>query len=302
MKNDLDNLTIILVLYKSTDKVLECINNLEDLKIIIVDNGGNKKIIEKIVKKNPLCKIIYPKKNLGFGKANNLAFQAVSTNYTLLLNPDTNISKKDIFNMISCIDDNKNCAVVVPKIYDASNFIGGYGIFPEKGKGIRRNYFDQQICNSLEDKFPSGDICIDTAWASIMLLKNDIIKKTGLFDEKFFMYWEDIEFCKRLREKRYSIIMSSSSSAVHYKHLSVKKDIFTNFIINHHSELSPLIYFDVKKNSFFLYKRLSAYLFRSLTYLLILNISKSFKNLAKFSGILIFIFTRARGNDSSYSA
>ena len=48
MKDDLDNLTIILVLYKSTDKVLECINNLEDLKIIIVDNGVIKKFLIRL--------------------------------------------------------------------------------------------------------------------------------------------------------------------------------------------------------------------------------------------------------------
>ena len=97
MKNNLlDEITVIIVLYKSTDIIFNSLKNLNNIKVIIVDNGGNDEILSRIKKKLKLIEIIKPKKNLGFGKASNLAFQKINTKYTLSLNPDSIIKEKDI--------------------------------------------------------------------------------------------------------------------------------------------------------------------------------------------------------------
>lgn len=292
MINELKHITIIFVLFQSTNKILNLIKKLSEFKIIIVDNGGNKEIIKKIINLNSQLQIITPKKNLGFGKANNLAFKFVNTKYTLLLNPDVSINKKAIIYLLNCIQNYNNCAIAVPNICDNICLKSEYGIFPEKSKGVKRNLIEQKISDSLDKKSPLGDICIDVAWGSAMLLNNNVIKKIGLFDENFFLYWEDIELCRRLREKKYSIIMSYKSYAVHYQHTSVKRNLISNFIINFHSEKSPFIYFKIKKNNPILYKRLFLYLLRSLSYLLVLNLNKSLKNTARFFAVFFYIFSR----------
>jgi N-acetylglucosaminyl-diphospho-decaprenol L-rhamnosyltransferase len=289
-KNLLDDVTVILVLYKSTDVIFDCLRTLNNIKIIIVDNGDNDQILNEIKKKYKLHKVLKPKKNLGFGKASNLALKEINTKYTLSLNCDSVIKEKDIEILINCLEKYKSTAIAVPQIYNHNKIFCGYGIFPERGKSINRNEYEKKICNVLDNHFPTGDVCVDTAEASVMLLRNEIIKDIGFFDEKYFMYWEDIELFRRVRKKKYSVILSSLAFATHNKSQSVKRNVFTNFIINYNSEISPFIYFNVNKKSFFLYKRLFKYLFRFFIYLIIFKIDKSFKNLAKFYAILIYIF------------
>lgn len=293
MKNNLLNdVTAILVLYKSTEVIFNCLKNLNNIKIIIVDNGGNAQILTEIKRKYKLYKILEPKKNLGLGKASNLALKEINTKYTLSVNPDSVIKEKDIEILINCLDKYKSSAIAVPQIYNDNKIFCGYGIFPEKGKGIARNEYEQNICNTLDNHSLSGDVCLDTAEASVMLLKNEIIKHIGFFDETYFMYWEDMELFRRLRQEKYSIILSSSAIAIHNKSQSVRRNYYTNFIINYNSELSPLIYFNINKKSFFLYRRLLIYSFRFFTYLLIFKIDKSFKNLAKSYAILIYFLNK----------
>lgn len=291
MKNNLlDDVTVIIVLYKSTEVIINCLNNLNNIKVIIVDNGGNFKILTEIKKKNKLHKILEPKKNLGFGRASNLALKEIKSKYTLSLNPDAVIKEKDIEILIHSLEKYKSSAIAVPQIYDDNKIFCGYGIFPEKGKSIKRNKYEYDICKTLDNHLLSGDVCVDTAEASVMLLRNEIINNIGFFDKKYFMYWEDLELFRRVRQKKYSIILSSLAIAIHNKSKSVRRNYHTNFIINYNSELSPLIYFNVNKKNFFLYKRLIIYFFRFLTYLLIFKKDRSFHNLAKFCAILIYLF------------
>jgi GT2 family glycosyltransferase len=289
-KNLLDEVTVIIVLYKCTEVIFNCLNNLNNIRVIIVDNGGNFEILSKIKKKYKLFKIIETKKNLGFGRASNLAFKEIKSEYTLSLNPDTNIREEDIKILINCLEKYNSSVIAVPQIYNDNKIFCGYGIFPEKGKGVMRNEYEQNICNTLDNHLLSGDVCVDVAEASVMLLRNKIIKNIGFFNKKYFMYWEDIELFRRIRNKKYSAILSSSAIAIHNKSKSVQKNYYTNFIMNYNSELSPLIYFNVNKKKFFLYKRLIIYFFRFLTYLLIFKKNRSLMNLAKFYAILNYLF------------
>jgi len=293
MKNNLlDDVTAILVLYKSTEVIFNCLNNLNNIKLIIVDNGGNIEILSEIKKKYKLHKILEPKKNLGLGKASNLALKEINTKYTLSVNPDSVIKEKDIEILINCLQKYNSCAIAVPQIYNDNKIFCGYGIFPEKGKGIIRNECEQNICNALDNHSLTGDVCLDTAEASVMLLNNEIIKEIGFFDEKYFMYWEDMELFRRVRHKKCSVILSSSAFALHNKSRSVKRNYYTDFIINYNSELSPFIYFNIDKKSFFLYKRLFLYFGRFMGYLLIFNINKSLRNLARFSAVSSYILSK----------
>ena len=80
------DITGIIVLYDTTIEVIDCLQKLKDIKFIIVDNGKcDKKIINKILKFENIIKYFKPKKNIGFGRANNFALKYINTKYTLLI-------------------------------------------------------------------------------------------------------------------------------------------------------------------------------------------------------------------------
>ena len=127
-KEIIDNITVVLVLYRSTQIVFELIENIKNFKILIVDNGGNKKILEKVKSKNLNISIISKNKNIGYGQGINFAYNYVKTKFFLVLNPDLIITSKNIKKLYNTIVTNQNCVITAPVTKPDIDF---YGTFPE---------------------------------------------------------------------------------------------------------------------------------------------------------------------------
>ena len=286
MKNESSNeLTIIIVAYNSNELLIECLNIVKEFKVIIVDNGKNTKIFSKLNYQNNNIKIITKNKNLGFPKAINFAVEFVKTNYFLILNADTFISKESINNLLKTCKKYENCGASAPITKLAKD---GYDLLPESEKGIQRNENGKKNAIKFHNFIPDGEICVEVAKLGLMInLKNFLTVKK--FNENYFMFWEEIDLCRKFKKYKFSVIVNPLATLIHKEKKSSNKDINTFMIKNFHLELSPLIYFDIKKNSFFLYLRLMKYIFRTLSYLCILNFKKSFHNILKFSAVFYYI-------------
>ena len=280
---NLNQITAVIVLYNTTDIIFKCLENLRNIKIIIVDNGrNNQNLIKKIKSNKNIIKYFRFKKNIGFGRACNFAFKYSKTKYTLLVEPDVLIKEIDILNLVEGFKNYPEAGVLVPTLVDKdSAIIDKLENLPELNskeanlvKSKFNNYFPKNIIN--------GDVCVNFCWAAVLLLNNEIIKKIGLFNKKIFIFWEDFYFCRKLRTLKIPIIKIYNSKAIHIEGFSTKKNLLSNFIINKHHILSSYIYFKVNKNEFYLTKKIFLYLFRFMTYLFILNLNKSLKNLARF--------------------
>ena len=284
-------ITAVIVLYNTTELVLECLKKIKNINIIIVDNGKNDPELIKIIKKNyNIVKYFRPKKNLGFGRACNFAFKYIKSQYTLLIEPDVFIEESSLQNLISTLDRYPNAGMVTPRFLDNDhNTADCLNDFPERGKGIERNKLEEIVSYKLSKSIPIGDTCINFCLAAIVLLNNKIIKNVGLFNKKIFLFWEDFELCRKLFENKIPIIKSYNSTAVHLGEQSVKSSIVNKFIINLHHSRSAYIYFKVNKNNFLFIKRTFLYLFRFISYLLILNVNKSLKNLARLLAIYMYL-------------
>jgi len=286
MSNKLSNeLTVVIVAFNSNELLIECLNNVKKYKVLIVDNGKNKNIFSKIDYQNNNIRIITKNKNLGFPKAINYAVEFIKTNYFLVLNADTFISEDSINNLLKTCKKYENCGASSPVTKLAKD---GYDLFPENGKSIKRTDINKQVSNNLHNLKPDGEICVEVAKLGLMInLKHFLkIKK---FNESYFMFWEEIDLCKKFRRNNLSVIVNPLATLTHSKKKSSNNDLITFTIKNFHLELSPLIYFKIKKNASFLYFRLLKYLFRSFSYICIFNLKKSSNNLIKFAAILYYI-------------
>ena len=283
MKSDLEKITAVIILYNVTNLIFKCLENLKNVKIIIADNGDNDpSIINQIKKNKNIIKYFKFKKNLGFGRACNFCFNQVDTEYTLLIEPDVLISEKDIVNLVQGFNKYPSAGILVPSLIDKNkDLIDELDNLPEL-KQLEKNKV--KPINNFED-----DVCVFFCWAAIYLINNKILKKIGLFNKKMFIFWEDFYLCRKLKNAKISIIKIFNSRALHFEGASTKKNIKSKFIMYKHHILSSYIYFNINKKENFLKKKLLIYLFRTFSYLVILNFEKSLKNLARLCAVKTYL-------------
>jgi len=276
-----EDITVIIVLYNSSNIIFNCLKELNNFKVIIVDNGKNKNIL-KDIKNNKNITVISKNINLGFGKGINYAFNFIKTKFFLILNPDIVINELSIIRLLNTIKKYPNCAIAAPLNLPDND---SYGILPEK----RSLYEKNRQKNLLKKEFPEGEICVDVTKGCAMLINSKYFKDVNFFSEKYFLFWEEIDLCRKFIKKKLSIIVNPYSKAHHKEGSSSKLTIKNFFLRQYHYEISPLYYFEVKKTSIHLYKNMTKYLFRFLSYLLVLNFKNSLKNLAKLIANIKFI-------------
>ena len=109
------NLSVIIVSYKSDYVIENCINSIHsEIEIIVVDNSNNDQLKEKIETKYKNVKYILSKKNLGMGAGNNLGIKNVNKDFVLILNPDVTLEKSSIDEMITASQEIENFGIIAP--------------------------------------------------------------------------------------------------------------------------------------------------------------------------------------------
>ena len=280
------DLTIIIVIYNSTDKIIDLLQQLNNFEIIIVNNGKNEHVISKIKAHKNVKSIISKEKNIGFGRGVNFAFENIDSKYFLVLNPDILINENDILKLLDIIINDKSCGIVSPLISSDSD---SFGAFPEKGKGVERNLNQIKCSKMLVENTPSGNCCVDVTKGCVLLINSEFFKKVGMFNEKFFLFWEEIDLCKKFRKAKLSVILVPEIKVIHEEGTSSKNNL-SNFIIRtFNKEISPLIYFKSKKLNLNLLVKILKYFFRTFSYLIILNLKNSLKNFLKLIATLSYI-------------
>lgn len=182
-----------------------------DLLISILDNSNNVYKIQNnlFIKKHfPSINYIPTHKNLGFAKAHNIALKESVVNkykYHLVLNPDILISKNSLEILIEFLSKNKNVGMITPKIL---NFDGSLQyncrLLPSPYILFARRFLKLEKINYVyELRFTGYKQIMKVPWicGCFMLINTTVLRDIGLFDERFFLYMEDIDFSRRFYRK-----------------------------------------------------------------------------------------------------
>ena len=109
------NLSVIIVIYKSEHVIENCINSIDsEIEIIVVDNSNNDQLKKKIETKYKNVKCILSKENLGMGAGNNLGIKSVNKDFVLILNPDVILEKSSIDEIIQASKEIENFGIIAP--------------------------------------------------------------------------------------------------------------------------------------------------------------------------------------------
>ena len=264
-----NEITIVIVLYEEEiNLVLRCLESIRNFKIIIVDNAGDISLKEKIKEKFEIYKYILNKNNCGYAKAANQAIKQCDTEYILMYQADGLISNKDISILLKSHKKYENCFIAAPTYYDKESKLSyNAGCFPEKNSKM-------DILN-LE-----GDVCVETVLTSILLFKKKDILEIGLYDENFFLFFLDFELCRRIKQKKKSVIQIFDAKAQHEHGKSKVKNILKRiFIRNYNFTFDELYYFFKIKKHYEIFKKLKKklpnYIIKSITNLFLLRFDQS---------------------------
>ena len=267
------DITAVITSFKSESKIVDCIKSLgSDLKIIVVENSNDKKLKKKLEIEYPNLQCILSEKNLGYAKGNNLGLSLVKTKYALIINPDAKINSDTISNFFSSVRSNPNFAIIAPYIQEENN-------------------------NSLIDK-KEGIVEVKSVKGFAMFLNLKEFEDIGFFDENFFIYFEEIDLCRRLIQKRKKIYLDTNIKIYHAGGTSHEDSINSEMekSRNWHWMWSTF-YFHYKHYGYLialmkiLPKFFSA-IFRIVFYLIASNKKKKDIYLCRFKGILNSILMR----------
>ena len=234
-KNSNKELSIIIVTFNSESYIYKCLESVFKSKInhtktdiFIIDNNSSDNttsIVKKIQEKNKNVVLVSNNNNRGFAKAVNQGIKkSIKYKYVLLLNPDTILEENSILNLVSCLEEN-GAGICGGKAVDFhGNIKGSYFRFPNVFVGIfdftniRRltkndrwhKYFYYQDTN-----FIKHCVSVDVVTGGFFLIKQSTIKKVGLFDESYFMYLEDVDYCKRAHNAGIKTFYADKSKIIH---------------------------------------------------------------------------------------
>mgnify|MGYP000885551504 FL=1 len=188
-------------------------NTKHPFHLFVIDNNSTDRSKEylKSIQKNKLfknkMKLILNRKNIGLAKAWNQGIKLGNSKYVVFLNPDTKFTKNWLTKMVKSADKHRKAGIVGVKILNPDHTIYHAGaISRPRGKGLQNkpNLFNK------EKK-------VRLIQGSCFLVKRWIFTKVGKFDENFFVYGEEADFCRRVRKAGFHVLYSPVP-IYHFKH------------------------------------------------------------------------------------
>lgn len=227
---------IIVLDYNTHDETEECLESLSkvdysglDVKIIVIDNGSRDNYKIQITNYKLQIDIIKTEENLGFAGGNNLGIEkalAWGADFIMFLNNDTIVEKSFLAELVNVFSKNKNIGIVVPKIYFAKGFEFHKDKYEKEELGkviwyaggimdweniIGHHRGVDEVDHGQYDEISETDY----ATGCCFVVPSEIFEKVGVYDEKYYLYYEEIDLCERLRRYGYKILYVPTSKIWH---------------------------------------------------------------------------------------
>lgn len=235
----MNKVSIVIVNWNTGDLLAQCLTSIRSLPeyeliryIVVVDNASRDESIRQLASCNLPESFIILKQdnNLGFSKATNLGIECVhqhggAGDHILLLNPDTEIKPNAIRNMLNAFDANTRAAIVGPRLIGADgNTQASVRSFPTtpvfkllflkmhrlfSWLPLWKRYMMASFDYSKEQS-------VDQVMGAAFLIRNTALRELGLLDELFWIWFEEVDYCKRAHNAHWKVIYTPSAEVVHY--------------------------------------------------------------------------------------
>lgn len=220
-KKEQTDLSVILVNLNDRAHLGRCLSSLQtsleslETEVIIVDNNSEDGSREFVRSAFPWIGLIENRENVGYAKANNIGIKACNGLFVLLLNTDTVVPPEGLAVLLKEIKARPRCGAIGPAlVHENRSFQVSFG----RRVDFFSEFFQKLLFNPYFKMRPKHSRKIrEAGWLSgaCLLLRKTALEETGLFDENFFLYFEDIDLCRRLRRKGYDLLFFPEIEVVH---------------------------------------------------------------------------------------
>jgi GT2 family glycosyltransferase len=203
-------LSICIVTYNSADKIGTAVSSIKnhtkdlDYKLFISDNSSTDNTHDVVKAADENAVILQNGDNIGFGKAHNAVIEHINTKYHAIVNPDIEVTSDVLSDICAFLDDHPEISLVVPKILFPD---GSEQILPKRVPKLKylfgrrlsfmKKFADEYTrCNEVFTEPTEIDFCT----GCFFVIRSEVFRKIGGFDDRFFMYMEDADLCKRVNE------------------------------------------------------------------------------------------------------
>jgi N-acetylglucosaminyl-diphospho-decaprenol L-rhamnosyltransferase len=252
------DLSVVLVSYNTAHLLQRLFAALDrakgnlNLQIIAVDNASTDNSVEILERQYPAVTLVKNSENVGFGRANNQAISLVRGRHTLLLNTDAFLAPDSLEKTISFLEEHPRCGVLGVKLVNEDGqlqpscryFPTPWNVFLQK-TGLSRFFPANRLIDDLNWDHASVRQC-DWVPGCFYLMRGNVLEQLGLFDPRFFLYYEEIDHCRAVKTAGWEVIYYPYTEVVHIGGESAKSDSTISDISRQISPLqieSELLYF-----------------------------------------------------------
>jgi N-acetylglucosaminyl-diphospho-decaprenol L-rhamnosyltransferase len=222
------DISVIVVSYNTAGLLEQCVANLRSaiqdslkVEIIFVDNASKDNSVEVIKTKFPECRLIVNEVNVGFGRANNQALQFATGRYILLLNTDAFVSSDTLSKTVAYMDANPRSGILGVRLEGRDGVLQPCcRYFPTPWNtflwrtGLNRSFAGARMVDDLAWPHDTVRAC-DWVVGCYYLLRREVVDDVGLFDPKFFLYFEEVDHCFAARKHGWDVVFFPHTTVIH---------------------------------------------------------------------------------------
>ncbi|MDA7780622.1 glycosyltransferase [Candidatus Pelagibacter sp.] len=299
--NNLAKLTIVIVTYKTDSTILKnCLNSIDkNVEIKIIENSFKKENQTFSIDKKNNLSIHFTGKNLGYGAGNNYGFGLVNTDYVIVANPDIVFHKTFFDNVKKYLDSDLNFTII-GSTYNKDESYSSSGLFKENEKKI----YNKEIKSSSERLF---DTLTKVDWVTgcMMLINLKKFSSRKIFDESFFLYFEEFDLCKNLELKNENVFRATDLLIDHLGYKGSfgsdpKNQLESEKLREWHWMWSTFYFYKKNYGYLFAIKKTSGKLLRSFFKVVFYTITFNKKMKSKYISRLNGLLNSIIGKNSSY--
>ena len=234
------DLSVVVVSRDVRDLLGACLESLQQgcdglvMETLVVDAASSDGSAAMVRQRFPAVRLLASRENLGFTRGNNWAIRLARGRYVALLNPDTAVQPGALRTLVAFLDGHPDVGVAAPKLlFPDGSVQSSRRRFPRPATGfVESTVLERWLGRSrlvreyrLDDRPADESHDVDWVVGAAMVVRREAFAQAGLFDERFFMYSEEVDLCRRIRAAGWRVVYRPDAAVVHHEGRSSEQNL-----------------------------------------------------------------------------